>query len=105
MQKKLQKGQEGQGLVEYALVLVLVAVVCIAIMFATGLSVQRVYGLIAGALGAKHNTENYKGEGIVIDLAQCYVISPGDPFYRNQPPFDQGFTGFHISGHVVNVTL
>src|SRR5438046_752356 len=102
MQKKLQKGQErrregqvrqaGQGLVEYALVLVLVAVVCIAIMFATGLSIQRVYGLIAGALGTKHDAD-YQGEQIAIDLAICYLVPEGYPGHAT------GLTSVRIDGH------
>src|SRR5258708_22800830 len=106
MQKKLQKGQErrqegqnrqagqaGQGLVEYALVLVLVAVVCIAIIFATGLSVQRVYGLVAGALGTRHNTEDFNGERIVIDQAVCYLVPPG-----YEGPGTPGMTNVTIHG-------
>jgi Flp pilus assembly pilin Flp len=92
MQRKRQKGHErrrarqaGQGLVEYALVLVLVAVVCIAIMFATGLSVQRVYGVVASVLGAKHDVENYQGERIVIEQAECVTLDPGNPHYTGLP--------------------
>ena len=51
-----RRTQSGQSLVEYALLLALVATVAIVVLFGIGLSVQRVYGLIAGVLGAKHDS-------------------------------------------------
>ena len=45
----MMKDEEGQGLVEYALILVLISVVCIAIMTTLGLSVQGVFTTINAA--------------------------------------------------------
>jgi Flp pilus assembly pilin Flp len=65
-----RRRHHGQGLVEYALVLVLVALVVIAIVFTVGLGVQRVYGVVAGALGVSHT----KAE-LMLDSpgARCYL--------------------------------
>jgi len=43
--------EEGQGLVEYALILVLVAVVVIAILTLLGGQIQNVFSEIVGGLG------------------------------------------------------
>ena len=43
--------EEGQGLVEYALILVLISVVAIAAMTVVGQNVQAVFNQIAGVLG------------------------------------------------------
>jgi pilus assembly protein Flp/PilA len=42
---------EGQGMVEYALVLVLIAVVVIAVLIVVGNQVQNVFCNISGAIG------------------------------------------------------
>ena len=42
--------EEGQGLVEYALILVLVSIACIAMLTALGVSVGGVFTTITGAL-------------------------------------------------------
>jgi pilus assembly protein Flp/PilA len=43
---------EGQGMVEYALVLVLIAVVVIGVLMLVGNQVQNVFCNISGAIGA-----------------------------------------------------
>ncbi|MGC9082350.1 MAG: Flp family type IVb pilin [Anaerolineae bacterium] len=43
--------EEGQGLVEYALILVLVAIVVIVILTLLGTQVSKVFSQIASALG------------------------------------------------------
>ncbi|WP_347246401.1 Flp family type IVb pilin [Thermogutta sp.] len=43
--------EEGQGLVEYALILVLVAIVVISILTILGTQVSRVFSQIASGLG------------------------------------------------------
>ncbi len=43
---------DGQGMVEYALVLVLIAVVVIAVLIVVGNQVQNVFCNISGAIGA-----------------------------------------------------
>jgi pilus assembly protein Flp/PilA len=42
---------EGQGMVEYALILVLIAVVVIAVLIVVGNQVQNVFCNISGAIG------------------------------------------------------
>ncbi len=88
--KRLRTREHGQSLVEYALIVVLVAVVAIVVIGLAGLAVQRVFGVAAGALGAKHNTTG------VIDIsppgAQCVLGAPNPPDYPN------GFTGILIEG-------
>ena len=46
----LENNEEGQGLVEYALILVLIAVVVIGILTTMGGQVQAVFNTISGAL-------------------------------------------------------
>jgi pilus assembly protein Flp/PilA len=47
---RLRNREEGQALVEYALILALIAVVCIGALTALGLSVQGILNNIAGQL-------------------------------------------------------
>jgi pilus assembly protein Flp/PilA len=46
----LKNGEEGQGLIEYALIAVLISVVAIAIMQAVGVSVTGVFTKVNGSL-------------------------------------------------------
>lgn len=87
--------QRGQGLVEYVLILSMVAIVVIGAAFLIGLAVQRVYGIIGGALGAKH--DEVAGVVITIDEASCYVVSAAVA-----PP--TGRTGLYVTG-TTNVNL
>lgn len=64
-----RRGERGQGLAEYGLILGLVALVVVVAAFAVGLAAQRVYGVIAGALGAKHDTHG--AHTLVIENASC----------------------------------
>ncbi len=62
--------QRGQGMVEYALILVLVAVVAIVILGLVGWSVQGVTGLVVGAVqGSGANASS--GSSLVIVSARC----------------------------------
>jgi Flp pilus assembly pilin Flp len=73
MSLKQKRGRErGQSLVEYALILALVALVVIVGASLLGQAVQRVYGVITGALGAKYNTIGARS--IVIESAQCFAV-------------------------------
>ncbi len=45
------RGEEGQGMVEYALILVLIAVVVIVVLIVLGNQVQNVFCNISGGLG------------------------------------------------------
>ena len=47
----LRRSERGQGMVEYALILVLIAVVVIAILIVLGNQVQNVFCNISGAIG------------------------------------------------------
>lgn len=47
---KRMKNEEGQGLVEYALIIVLVSIACIAMLQALGIQVGTVFTNITGAL-------------------------------------------------------
>jgi len=69
-----RKTFNGQALVEYALILTLVAVVVIVAAFAIGLATQRLYGVVTAALGGSHNDTTANGT-IVIDQALC-VVTP-----------------------------
>ncbi|MBX3085282.1 MAG: hypothetical protein KF716_26855 [Anaerolineae bacterium] len=65
----LKRSYKAQGLVEYALIIVLVAVVVTAIAFMLGLAVHRVYGLVAGSLGGTHDATG--AVQIRIEQARC----------------------------------
>jgi pilus assembly protein Flp/PilA len=45
--------EEGQGLVEYALILVLIAIVVIGVLSATGTSIQSIFESISGTLSGE----------------------------------------------------
>ncbi len=51
--------QRGQGLAEYAIVILLVAIVAVLVLGLLGLAVTRVYGLIGGALGSKKEADTH----------------------------------------------
>ncbi len=87
--RRLRKYQRGQGLIEYALILILVAVVVIAVAGLVGLAVQRLYGLVAGALGTKYDTVGH----LTIDApgARCWHMSPTSDY-------PQGFIGIDLHG-------
>lgn len=69
----VRKMQRGQGLPEYALTMILVAVVSILILILVGMGVSRIYGILVGITGTKHN-----GDQINIVEASCYVYMPGE---------------------------
>jgi Flp pilus assembly pilin Flp len=78
---RIRRGKSGQSLVEYALILVLVAIVAIVALFAVGLATQKNFGIIVGALGQKKNA------GVItIEVAQCGVNH------------EIHFTGFWVTG-------
>lgn len=49
---RVLRSDKGQGMVEYALILVLIAVVVIAVLIVLGNQVQNVFCNISGGLGA-----------------------------------------------------
>ncbi len=71
-----QQKFRAQSLVEYALILGLVALAAIVILVALGLGLQRVYGLIVGALGENgHGHLSSVHHTITIDTAQCIAVA------------------------------
>lgn len=74
IKRNLKRSRNGQGLVEYAIVISLVAIVSIVILGLLGLAVSRSYGLIAGALGAKKEIGSAAVQNHVYfdaDVPQC----------------------------------
>lgn len=80
----LKRSYKAQGLVEYALIIVLVAVVVTAIAFMLGLAIHRVYGLVNGSIGGKHDATGTVQ--IRIEQARCIA----------QPSTNQ--TGMWVTG-------
>ena len=70
---KAYRTQCGQSAAEYALIIGLTAFVVIVVAFLVGLGVQRVYGLVAGALGAHYDTHG--NHMIEITSAQCISVA------------------------------
>jgi|GEM_PF-612182 len=64
---------EGQSAAEYALIIGLAALVVIVVTLLVGLGVQRIYGLVAGALGAHYDTHGK--HTIEITSAQCISVA------------------------------
>jgi len=54
--RRFVREEEGQGLVEYALIIGLIAVVAIAALTASGGSISSIFGTISGKLGAAETT-------------------------------------------------
>jgi pilus assembly protein Flp/PilA len=52
MQSQTRRDQSGQGMVEYALILVLVSIVVIVILLTMGNQIQNVFSNVVAALGA-----------------------------------------------------
>ena len=52
MSTDARSGQRGQGMVEYALILVLVSIVVIVILLTMGQQIYNVFSNVVGALGA-----------------------------------------------------
>lgn len=74
--------EKGQGLVEYALILVLVAIVVIAVLLTLGPVVGEVYSEVAGALGhtpittvAAARTGNDHGNDVVVTITVSTATS------------------------------
>jgi len=67
------KLRRGQSLVEYALLIALVTIVIIVVIGFVGLGLQRVYGLIAGVLGAQHDTLGGTHQ-VIITRAECSIV-------------------------------
>jgi Flp pilus assembly pilin Flp len=80
LERGSRKSRKGQGLVEYAVIIALVAIVCVIILGLVGLAVTRNYGLIAGALGAKKDVkgaQNYVRFDLDTNPPKCGTILSG----------------------------
>jgi Flp pilus assembly pilin Flp len=88
--KRLYKRERGQSLVEYALILVLVAVVAIVALGLVGLAAQRIFGVTVGALGVRHNSTG------IIEFSQ--ETPPMCILRASDPDWPTGFTGILIYG-------
>src|SRR5690349_15579643 len=86
--RRLHRREHAQSLVEYALILVLVAVVAIVVIGLAGLAIQRVMGVAAGALGAKHDTTHV----LEVTEATCLVRTHASEGYPD------GLTGVQMYG-------
>ena len=80
MKRNITRPIQAQALVEYALILTLVAVAVIVAAFAIGLATQRIYGVVTAALGGSHNASGAAGT-IVIDQALCVVTPTATGLY------------------------
>lgn len=89
-----KREEKGQGLVEYALVLVLVAVVVIGVLTVLGPSVSQVYAQVIAGLGGGGSGDPY---GHWPNSAYDYCES-GANSTALQLFFDSG-TGLWIAGH------
>src|SRR5689334_10219837 len=83
----------GAGLIEYALILMLVAVSAIFVLSLVGLGVQRLFGLTTAVLGTKANATG--AEVIHINGANCYVIAKGSS-YAGGIYAATGYTGYFL---------
>jgi Flp pilus assembly pilin Flp len=72
----------GQSLVEYALLLLLVAVVVIGIVYGVGLAAQCIFGQISGTLGTRRDAQGQAQ--IVIEVAQCISVAPDPAYFQHQ---------------------
>ncbi len=82
--------EKGQGLVEYALILVMVAVVVISILSIVGPSVSNIFSNIVDNLG---------GVAVAADepeLCQVYITGSGYPYYQVREYTDKEKGYFNI---------
>src|SRR5260221_5700259 len=102
------KLRRGAGLVEYALVLALIALGTIVILGLSGVSIQRIYGIVGGFLGVKQTTgvggtsgqvlNIASGDCLVVPVGSCYgAIDPLNPCPPNPGPYTgSGHTGYYL---------
>jgi hypothetical protein len=107
--QNIRRMQRGQGLPEYSLTLVLVALASIIALVLLGFAVQRLYAIVGGVSGASRNA-SANGNYIIIDQADCYIVGPNNPHYAtydngNPPPwYSTGLTAIYVNG-TTNVPL
>jgi Flp pilus assembly pilin Flp len=76
---RTRRGARGQGLVEYALIFVLVSIVVIVAAAAIGTAVQRIYAIVAGGLGAQRQIVSGQDNIDINEGAQFCVLVPPNP--------------------------
>ena len=91
--KSLHKKQEkGQGLVEYALILVLVAIVVIAALMILGPIIGNVFSKVNSSLsGVSAGSAAPVGLGCTAKYADGYATAPGDPNGQCYSPSKPGY--------------
>ncbi len=67
---KFKRLQRGQGLPEYALLMVLVAIAATIILGVVGLAASRLYGILGGSIGAKNSGVIVGSDFIYFDPSQ-----------------------------------
>jgi pilus assembly protein Flp/PilA len=77
LSKNAKQNEEGQGLVEYALILVLVAVVVIVILSQMGPAVGNIFSTVVGALNGGVASEEEGGEDCLWDTNIYYIFPSG----------------------------
>ncbi len=75
--KSHKKQEKGQGLVEYALILVLVAIVVVVIMALLGPAIGGIFSQVNTALGG--------GDGLA-QYCQDHSVESGTPFFTTEEP-------------------
>lgn len=96
MNTKQNKNERGQGLVEYALILVLVAIVVIVAVTALGPQISGVYDRVTAALGGGGS-----GGGSPSELARLFCEYMSLPSGLVMGPFDEPVVYFlyEYNGH------
>ena len=85
---RCQQRERGQGLVEYALILVLVAVVVIAVLSLIGPSISDVYGRVAGTLDRiNYCQKSYDGWYSVYRIVDGEVDLSSERHFNEDPGY------------------
>lgn len=95
--KRTPRGVRGQGLVEYALIVVLVAIVAIPILYLGGLAVQRIFGLVNGGLGETVAASGSGGGTINITESFCTALEATEDAGGNPAPPVVGLSIYGVS--------
>jgi hypothetical protein len=99
MKTRNLRGAQGQGLAEYALIVALVALVVGVSAFSIGFVTERVFGVVAGVLGAKHNSSGAH----VIEITSATCIGQQSPAMTGLVVFgitDSGLDQLQVSTDV-----
>src|SRR4051794_29601083 len=70
----IRRRTHGQALPEYALLLILIAVVSIIVLIVLSMAVIRGYALLAGVFGVQKTINSGGTDGLEISQADCYYV-------------------------------